>query len=271
MAEQNDVDVTAYRKKAVVQSTAVGEYAGSLRTVAENVENGADPDVAGISAKSRAQIAEKLNGDAAKTETVVKGNEDLHIDHSLTGTAVQGNAEVGGGRGTINTNPDAVMNVMDGDTAKNSFVNLAAHEDAHATKQKPMGDILRADGQVTGWQLHEFHSERIGAEAEDKNTQTFNRAGQPENYAEAQKQGNELRELGVTDAEYDEYIGEGGDEGTRKLQGRVVELEIEQGLLTPEKLQKNLQEDQGTYARAAYDAITKTMPADAEPQVAMAA
>jgi hypothetical protein len=185
----------------------------------------------------------------------IAGNEDLHIDHSLSGSGEQGNAHVGGGRGTINVNPDAVDAIAQGKDGEKHFKNLAAHENAHATLQQPMGDIQLKDGAMTNWEIHENHSERKGAEAQGESANSFHREGQPEDYAQAQDKGDELRALGITNEEFDQYIAEGGQAGTQKLQERVIEQELKKGVSTPEEVAQNIQEECGVYAAAASEVL----------------
>lgn len=242
-------------EESLKNAQTVGDYAEALEKIHEREQESAGETITTIRNDERGKIDAQLKPDVAKLKQAIAGNENLRIDHSLRGSGEQGNAGVGAGEGTININPDAVDRVLEGKNGDKRFRNLAAHEKAHATLQKPMGDIELAEGTMTGWELHEDHSETKGAEEEGKDARSFNREGQPDDYAAAQEKGTRLRKLGITDAEFDQYIGEGGEAGTRKLQERVIEQEMKKGVTTPQEVAENIRSKRGTYAAAASDVL----------------
>lgn len=246
--------VADVRRQKMQRASTVGDYVRGLQEAARQTPQQGEvvDQLATINAETREEIANQLQEQAAEVDSATEGNQDLRIDHALSGQSVQGNAMVGGGREAININPDAVERVAEKGNA-DSFRNLAAHENAHATKQKMMGDIQTSKGVVSNWELHEWHSEKEGAKAEGKNAASFHRAGQPADYAEAQKQGNALRRLGISEPELDGFIAQGDTAG---LQKRVIEVELERGILTPAQMVDNVERDREIYAAAAYDVLT---------------
>ncbi len=255
--QEVEAAVQDLERQALQKTNVVGDYAGELEEAAE------DPGerVATMRAEKKEQVVQTVKKNAAQARNATKDNADLHVDHSLAGTTTQGNAGVGAGRRSININPDAVVRAAQGKQGEQSFKNLAAHENAHATKQKMMRNVRTAKKVVDAWSLHEWHSEKEGAKAEGKDTKSFNREGQPKDYAKAQEQGNALQDLGIREDELDTFIAAGDSEG---LQQRVIEVEVQKRVITPEEMKKNINEDRGLYAKAAHDALTKLLPHEAE-------
>lgn len=247
-------------QQALNKTNVVGDFSKNLEVASENPGE----RVGAMMVEKREEVVRTVKQNARQAAMVTEGNEDLHVDRSLAGKTTQGNAWVGAGRRSININPDAIVRAGRGKLGENSFRNLAAHENAHATKQKMMRNIRTAKKVVDAWDLHEWHSEKEGAKAEGKDAKSFNRDGQPDDYADAQARGNELQDLGVAVTELDEFIAKGDSEG---LQQRVIELEVEKKLITPAEMQKNINEGRDTYTRALQEALLKEHPDAAETQV----
>ncbi len=264
------------KEEKLKEAATVGDYVSSLGEAADSVDGDDEPigevppegpeevreRLLDMSADQQKEVKAALNTEHDAAEEATANSKDMQFDNALTGTEVSGYATLNAGRGGVRLNRDRVKNLSK-KSGKDAYKNLVAHELDHATKQKAMGSVV-TNKRISGWSLNEKKSERAGKAAQGQ-SKNFRRPNQPDNYSQAEDDGEQIEELGVSEQKFNKHV-ENGD--TFGLQVDIIKAGTDNGKLSPEQIQSNIQQYGKGYQHAVQVALNGKEPKPEDAQMA---